>query len=359
ISALAAQPSDINNRSNLRKLLDANGGAINFKRMPLRSAQDFSDFVQALAGKGDHSWVPHQDKGMQVLRKPRAKYVVTTNEGPPTHVIMWHNEYTVSPSYPAYVIFFYLTPPASGGETPIVSSVALYDRLEKDVPEFLEGCKSKGLSYTISHTASQVDGTVGGNGVYKTSAFGPIDGTSIDSLSEEEKRRGVERRIQDLAEIGGWHEESQNDANLPNWQRRGFDWNLRDDGGVDITHRVPGVRMHPTKRKGTIFNAVATRYTNAKIHNTFEPPHTFIQEDGSKGVYLVRLPVTEKQFAGLEKNEPIPKPWLEKMDELQNALASKVAWETGDILIIDSFAVQHARWPWSGDRKILASFWDE
>jgi hypothetical protein len=159
---------------------------------------------------------------------------------------MWHNEYAVSPSYPAYDIFFCLTPPASGGETPIVSSVALYDRLEKDVLEFLEGCKSKGLSYTISHTASQVDGTVGGNGVYKTSAFGPTDGTSIDSLSEEEKRRGVERRIQDLAEIGGWHEESQNDANLPNWQRRGFDWNWRDDGGVDITHRVPGKKGLPT-----------------------------------------------------------------------------------------------------------------
>lgn len=80
ISRLAAQPTDINEQSTIRKLLDANGGAINLKNMPMRTVHDFSDFLGALAGKGDHAWYPHTDVGMEVLRKPLAKYVLTTNE---------------------------------------------------------------------------------------------------------------------------------------------------------------------------------------------------------------------------------------------------------------------------------------
>ena len=78
--ALAAKPSDTDNRNQIRRLLDTHGGAINFKNMPMRSAQDFSDFLVALAGEGDHAWYPHKEIGMEVLRKSHCKHVVNVNE---------------------------------------------------------------------------------------------------------------------------------------------------------------------------------------------------------------------------------------------------------------------------------------
>ncbi|KAG5950173.1 hypothetical protein E4U53_005411, partial [Claviceps sorghi] len=284
IGRVAAQPTDADEQSQLRRLLDANGGVVHFKGLPLKTPEDFSDFLVAMAGKGEHAWKPHVDVGMEVLRRPRAKHVLTTNEGPPSHFIGWHNEYAVSPVHPGYLILFCEVPPQHGGETSIVSSLALYDRLKKEAPGFVEGCASKGLVYQIPHTATQVGGIVGGNGLYKASAFGPTDG-SLPPASEEAKRKGVEARLLQLAERGGWHAGiDKADERLPVWQRRGFDWTWQDNGDLEVVHRVPGVRLHPTKKIPTIFNAMSTRYTNAKVHNTWEPPFTFKKEDGTEGV---------------------------------------------------------------------------
>ena len=137
--------------------------------------------------------------------------------------------------------------------------------------------------------------------------------------------------------------------------------------------------------------AMSTRYTNAKRNNTWEPPFTFKNEDGTEGIAVpphVSLHLQlwtpypdEEQFSGIEKDEIIPKEWLEKMDEYQHKLTADIQWDTGDFLVIDvsktlapyvncssrgsyvwlpqNFAAQHARWAWQGERKILASFWDQ
>ncbi|KAI1826176.1 hypothetical protein F4861DRAFT_117599 [Xylaria intraflava] len=353
IGRIASQPSQVNEQSQLRKLLDANGGVIHFTGLPLKTPEDFSDFLVALAGQGEHAWAPHVAVGMAVLRRLKAKHVLTVNEGPPSYFIGWHNEYAVSTVHPGYVVFFCEKPADKGGQTSVVSSLALFDRLKRDVPEFIEGCASKGLVYHVSHTATQVGGIVGGNGIYKASAFGPTDGSAPQG-SEEEKREGVERRIIDLAERGGWHADiDKTDAKIPVWQRRGFDWEWKENGDLEMTHRVSGVRLHPTQQKPTIFNAVSTRYTNAKVNNTWAPPFTYKKEDGSEGVAI------PPHFSGMEKDEIIPKEWLERMDHYQSELTADIEWNVGDVVVIDNYAAQHARWGWEGERKILASFWDQ
>ena len=77
---LSPKKSDKTQHSDIRKLLDVNGGAIHLKSLPLRSAEDFSQFLDALAGEGENKWVPHEPVGMHVLRKPQAKNVLTVNE---------------------------------------------------------------------------------------------------------------------------------------------------------------------------------------------------------------------------------------------------------------------------------------
>lgn len=85
----------------------------------------------------------------------------------------------------------------------------------------------------------------------------------------------------------------------------------------------------------------------------------------------------------MEKDEIIPKEWLERMDHYQHKLTADIKWDVGDVLVIDvskrrkfhhgrvyivliivfnqlqNYAAQHARWGWEGERKILASFWDQ
>lgn len=80
VRSLAAQPGDKDTLSPIRQLLDAHGGAIHFRNLPLRTPQDFSDFLVALAGTGQNSWIPHVHKGSEVLRKPLAEHVMTANE---------------------------------------------------------------------------------------------------------------------------------------------------------------------------------------------------------------------------------------------------------------------------------------
>ncbi|KAF4998418.1 hypothetical protein FDECE_11792 [Fusarium decemcellulare] len=351
--ALGAQPNDKTLKSPIRQLLDANGGAIHFKGLPLKSAEDFSEFMFALAGSGPHAWTPHEHTGMEVLRRPQANNVLTANEGPPSHFIGWHNEYAVSPVHPHYLALYCKIAPASGGETSVCNSIALYDRLQKDAPGFLEGCAKKGLVYQIPHNAEQVGGIVGGNGLYKDSAFGPKAGETLPE-TEEGKRAMVEGKMLKLARQGGWHEGiDKSDEKLPVWQRRGFDWTWQDNGDLDVVHRVAGTRQHPTLNQPAIFNAMSTRYTNAVANDTFEPPFTFKKEDGTEGVSI------PPHFAGLEKDEPIPREWLQKMDEWQHELESSIIWDSGDVLLVDNFAAQHARWAWEGDRKVMASFWDQ
>lgn len=117
---------------------------------------------------------------------------VCLSRGSPTHVIMWHSEFSISPSHPGYVVFFCLQPPESGGKTGITSSLAVYDRLKKACPRFLKACEEKGLSYPAPNYTTRDSDTFFGNGLYKKSAYGPADGSDITSLPDEEKWHIVE-----------------------------------------------------------------------------------------------------------------------------------------------------------------------
>lgn len=42
-----------------------------------------------------------------------------------------------------------------------------------------------------------------------------------------------------------------------------------------------------------------------------------------------------QQFSGMEKDEVIPKEWLERMNFHQHDLTSNIEWNVGDVLVID------------------------
>ena len=91
----------------IRKLLNTHG-AIYFQNLGLKDADEFSKFTHAFG------WVPHEDIGNPVRRTVLAKNVATANEGPNTKPVYPHNEFGLSPHYPAYVFFYCISPPETG-----------------------------------------------------------------------------------------------------------------------------------------------------------------------------------------------------------------------------------------------------
>ena len=52
------------------------------------------------------------------------------------------------PKYPTKLFFFCETEPVSGGETPIVPSHVVYERMKEKHPEFVDKLEKHGVIYT-------------------------------------------------------------------------------------------------------------------------------------------------------------------------------------------------------------------
>lgn len=52
------------------------------------------------------------------------------------------------PKYPSYLFFYCDIPSAEGGETPLCSSTAAFERINEELPEFVSKLKEKGVKYT-------------------------------------------------------------------------------------------------------------------------------------------------------------------------------------------------------------------
>ncbi len=150
IQDLVANAQQLSRDGKIREYLDKHGG-IYFQNLGLESADEFSQFAHAFG------WTPHEDIGNPVRRTVHAKNVATANEGPNTQPVYPHNEFGLSPHYPAYVFFYCVSPPETGGETPINNSIILYQRLKEKHPEFIEAVEEKVLCISVQDWSSRAD----------------------------------------------------------------------------------------------------------------------------------------------------------------------------------------------------------
>ena len=107
IEDLIVAARDLSETGQLSSIL-AKNGAIYFQNLGLKDAHEFSKFAHAFG------WLPHEDIGNPVRRTILAKNVATANEGPNTQPVFPHNEFGLSPHYPAYVLFYCVSAPESG-----------------------------------------------------------------------------------------------------------------------------------------------------------------------------------------------------------------------------------------------------
>lgn len=203
----------------------------------------------------------------------------------------------------------------------------LYEHLKERHPEFIEELEKKGVKYTLFYPNGPRDQTASA-GTTVLQAYGQH---VLDTDSTEVAREKIEKEIRRLP-TASWEWENVSEANplgdLRTWQR------------------LPAIRDHPGTGQRAFFNNAVSRFLNARVAGTLKPPHVT-----AEGRYQ------PPAFYG--DGSLIPEEYFETAVEFIHKTRSLVTWKEGDVILIDNHAVQHAREPWTGHRKLLASLWDE
>jgi alpha-ketoglutarate-dependent taurine dioxygenase len=287
----------------------AQHGTLLFRGLPIHDAQDFSKFAHAFG------YNPHEIIGIVVNRPLLAPNVAPANEAPKEVLIYNHNESPQVPHAPEYIFFYCHKAPAKGGETPISSSVELFERAKQEIPEFIEELGNKGI---LSRVTYKVERQYQGGSTLKQ-AFGK---EVIDGDNEEIRKAKIEAQI---ARYGrGKH----------------TTWEWGSDGSIVVTHRLPTVRTQPGTGLPTLFTGLASYWKNKTVN-----------QGG-------RANVTQQLYGD---GTPIPDQYLEKLAQITDEIRVLHKWQQGDVLVYDNIIAQHGRQPWEGeqeDRVVLASLFD-
>ncbi|KAF2481856.1 taurine catabolism dioxygenase TauD [Neohortaea acidophila] len=286
----------------------AQHGTLLFRGLPIKNAEEFSQFAHAFGYR------PHEIIGIVVNRPMLAPNVAPANEAPKEVLIYNHNESPQVPHAPEYIFFYCHKAPLKGGETPISSSVELFHRAQQEIPEFVAELAEKGI---LSKVTYKFEKQYAGGSTLKQ-AFGREvqDGDDVAT-----QRRKMEAQI--LRYGRGKH---------TTWE-----WT---DEGVLLTHRLPAIRTQPHSNLPTLFTALAAYFRNAQVN------------PGARAKAVTQL---------YGDGTPIPERYLEHLAKITDEIRVLHKWQEGDVLVYDNVIAQHGRQPWEGeqsDRVILASLFD-
>ena len=267
-------------------------GAILLRDFPIEDPHAFEQFL-------DTAGFPRMPYlgGAAPREKVTQGRVLTANESPPSEPIPFHHEMAQVPNPPAYVFFFCVQPPQEGGETAIVHSNRVYQRFVGIDPEFAQKVEQKGVRY-VRVMPDEDD------------PKSPI-GRSWRSTFLTEDRAVAEQKMKDLGTT--WR-----------WLKNG---NLRTE-----TATVPAVRTDARTGMKTFFNSMVAAYTGW-MDSRNDPKKAVFCGDGS----------------------PVNGDTLIKTGQAMEEEAAKIRWKRGDVMLIDNKLVLHARKPFVGPRRIVAS----
>ncbi|CAI0423408.1 unnamed protein product [Linum tenue] len=114
-------------------------GAILFRGFPISSAAEFDQVVESF-GYTDQPYLGGTASRTNVVGR-----VYTANDSPPDRKIPFHHEMTYAAEYPKKLFFFCEVAPGSGGETPLVLSHVVYERMRDKYPDFVERLEKEGM----------------------------------------------------------------------------------------------------------------------------------------------------------------------------------------------------------------------
>lgn len=275
----------------LESLLNKSG-AILFRGFPVTSSSDFNDVVEA-SGFPEAVYVGGRASRTQVVGR-----VYTANESPPDKEIPFHHEMSYIPDFPTKLFFFCEQEPGKGGETPIVLSHIIYEKMKEKHPGFVSQLEEHGLKYI--KLAADVD---------DPSSY---TGSSWKSAYKTDKKNVAEERA---AKLGTKLEWMGNVAKL-------------------ITGPVPAIRVDKESGCKTWFNSLAASYSGPANEKTY---------NGNTSVEL-------------GNGKPVPDDAMEDFLKILKQECVAIPWKKGDVLLINNLMVLHSRRPLlKPPRRILAS----
>ncbi|KAF2034203.1 Clavaminate synthase-like protein [Setomelanomma holmii] len=196
VSEAVAQIESLSTSGTLFNLVQKHGGALLIRGLPISDAESYSQIAHAFR------FLAHEEVGRPPVRTILAKNVKTANEGPPELPIWPHNEYGWSTHNPAWLTFSCLDVPESGGATPIISSIGLAHRLEKEALDFFQQLLQKGVRYLYGYRREQVESTT------CASVFAAYGQHVQDGDDDDMIRAKIEKEVKRHSELFEWHEDS-------------------------------------------------------------------------------------------------------------------------------------------------------
>ncbi|KAM0056208.1 putative TauD/TfdA-like domain, taurine dioxygenase TauD-like superfamily [Helianthus debilis subsp. tardiflorus] len=268
-------------------------GAILFRGFPVKSPSDFKSVIEAF-GYPEMPYVSGVAPRTKVVER-----VYTANESPLDKEIPFHHEMAYLPFHPTKLFFFCEEEPEAGGETPIVLSHIVYEKMKERHPDFVAKLEEHGLTYIKIAGEDDDPSFYSGGGSWK-SAFKTND-----------KNIAKERAAKQGAKI----EWMGNTAKI-------------------IVNPLPAIRFDKESCRKTWFNSLAVSYVGPateKIGNR----NTSVELGNGKPV-----------------DDDVVKDLLKIMEEECVAMP----WKIGDILLVNNMTVLHSRWPLiKPPRRILVS----
>ncbi|KAH0468311.1 hypothetical protein IEQ34_003344 [Dendrobium chrysotoxum] len=276
-------------RQRLENLLHSSG-ALLLRGFPVKTAADFNAAVEAF-GYEEFPYVGGAAPRTNVVGR-----VFTANESPPDQKIPFHHEMAQVPEYPSKLFFYCDVEPRTGGETPIVLSHYVYQRMKEKHPEFVEKLEKHGLIYT----------RVLGTGDDPSS---PIGRGWHSTFLTKDKNTAEERAA-----------------------RLGMKLEWMEDGVKTIMGPIPAVKSDVTRGRKIWFNSMVAAYTGWKDTRN-DPVKAVTFGDGT----------------------PLPADIIYDCLGILEDESVAIPWKQGDILLVDNLAVLHSRRSFEPPRRILAS----
>ena len=259
---------------------------------------DVSDalaFDAAIEGYGEPGFT-YEDSLSNAVRTNVTPRVFTANEAPPDTEIFLHHEMAQTPLYPAKLFFYCEIAPGEGGATPLCRSDWVLDQLRAANPDFVARIEAEGVRYTNVMPAGDDAGSGQGRSWRST-------------LSVSDKAQ-AEARLTAL----------------------GYSWEWLENASLRVTTAaLPGVRDLGDGRSSFFNQLIAAFRGWADSRNDPNRAITFGSGD----------PITSEDMADAIR--------------IADELTYNLAWDAGDVALLDNFQVMHGRRPFKGKRRVLAS----
>ncbi|MEP5936718.1 MAG: TauD/TfdA family dioxygenase [Erythrobacter sp.] len=256
---------------------------------------DANAFDAAIGGYGEDGFT-YEESLSNAVRVNVTPRVFTANEAPPETEIHLHHEMAQTPLYPSKLFFYCEIAPDDGGATPVCRSDWLLEQMEASEPALVARFAEHGVRYT--------------NVMPGADDAGSGQGRSWRSTLGADTKEAAEKRLESL----------------------GYTWEWQSDDSLRATTpTLPAVRTLPDGRR-TFFNQLIAAFRGwSDSRNEAHKSVTF--GDGS----------------------PIIGADMEQTIALSQELTRDLAWQPGDVALLDNFLVMHGRRPFAGKRRVLAS----